>query len=62
LSKGIIATVGGGPSFGSQAGETESIDVWELKEEQDRTKGKTQAAARKLRRLLVKQGKDVPLV
>ena len=62
MSKGIIATVGGGPSFGSQAGETESIALWELKEEQDRMKGKKQAAARKLRRLLVKQGKDVPLV
>jgi hypothetical protein len=62
LSKGIIATVGGGPSFGSQAGETESTALWELKEEQDRMKGKKQAAARKLRRLLVKQGKDVPLV
>jgi len=62
LSKGIIATVGGGPSFGSQAGETESIGLWELKEEQDRMKGKKQEAARKLTRLLVKQGKDVPLV
>jgi hypothetical protein len=62
LSKGIIATVGGGPSFGSQAGETESIALWELKEEQDRMKGKKQAAARKLRRLLVKQDKEVPLV
>jgi hypothetical protein len=62
LSKGIIATVGGGPSFGSQAGETESIALWELKEEQDRMKGKRQEAVRNLRRLLVKQGKDVPLV
>jgi hypothetical protein len=62
LSKGIIATVGGGPSFGSQAGETESIALRELKEEQDRMKGKRQEAARNLRRLLVKQGKDVPLV
>jgi len=62
LSKGIIATVGGGPSLGSQAGETEFIALWELKEEQDRMKGKKQAAARKLRRLLVKQGKEAPLV
>jgi hypothetical protein len=62
LSKGIIATVGGGLSFGSQVGETESIVLWELKDEQDRRKGKKQVAAKRVKRLLVKRGKDAPLL
>jgi hypothetical protein len=57
-----MATLGVEPSLGSQSGETESIARWELKDEQDRTKGKRQAAVRRVKKLLVKQGKDVPLV
>jgi hypothetical protein len=62
LSKGIVATVGGGPSFGSQAGETESIALWELKDEQDRSRGKKQAVVRRVKRLLMKQSKIEPLM
>jgi hypothetical protein len=62
LSKGIIATVCGGLSFGNQVGETESIARWELKNEQDRRKGKKQVAVKRVKRLLVKQGKDAPLL
>jgi hypothetical protein len=62
LSKGIIATVGVGPSVGSQDAETESIDRWELNDEQDRIRRKKEAAVKRVERLLMKQGKDAPLV
>jgi len=58
----MIATIGGGASFRIQAGETESTDRWELKDEQDRRRGKKQMAVKKVKRLLAEQGKVVPLL
>jgi hypothetical protein len=58
----MTATVGGGPSFGSQAAETESIERPELRDPQEnmnRSRGKVMGSVK--RRFLVKD-KDVPLV
>jgi hypothetical protein len=57
----MIATDGGGPSFGSQAGEAESIADWDLFDAQERKKGAKQTAVNKVKRLLAKQDKDAPL-
>jgi hypothetical protein len=40
----MIATVGGGPSLGSQAGEVES-DCWELVEEQEKKNSRRRKVA-----------------
>jgi hypothetical protein len=57
----MIATEGGGPSFGSQAGEAESIADWDLFDAQERRKEAKQTAVNKVKRLLARQGKDAPL-
>jgi hypothetical protein len=38
------------------------MDRWELKYEQDRMKGKSQAVVMRVKRLLMKPGKDAPLL
>jgi hypothetical protein len=50
----MTATVGGGPSFVLQIGDTESKDRWELEDEQDKRKGTKQVAVKKAIRVLVK--------
>jgi len=58
----MIATVGGGASFGIQAGETESIDRWELKDEQDNKIRRRKQFAGCFRRRFLARDKEVPLV
>jgi hypothetical protein len=58
----MTPTVGGGLSFGSQAGDVKSMARWELQDAQNRRKGTNQVTVNKVKRLLAKQGKDVPLL
>jgi hypothetical protein len=62
LSKGIIAAVGGGACFGSQSGETESIDRWELKDEQENKNRRRKQLAGCFRKRFLGKDKDLPLV
>jgi hypothetical protein len=58
----MIATDGGGPSFGSQAGEVDSMARWELKDEQDSKSRRRQNVAGFFKRRFLVKDKDVPLV
>jgi hypothetical protein len=56
----MIATVGGGPSLGSQAGEPES-GRWEPLEEQEEKDSKRRKVAECFKRCFLTKDKDVSL-
>jgi hypothetical protein len=58
----MIATVGGGASFGIQVGETESKARWELKAEQENKNRRRKQLAGCLKRRFLARDKEVPLV
>jgi hypothetical protein len=56
----MIATVGGGPSLGSQAGEGES-GRWESEEAQEKKNRRRRRFAECFKRRFLTKDKDVPL-
>jgi len=58
----MIATVGGGPPFGSQAEEVESMARWELKDEQDNKNRSREHIAGCFKRRFLAKDKEVPHV
>jgi hypothetical protein len=56
----MTATVGGGLSFGSQAGAEESMARWELTVEQEKNHRRRKQVAGCLKRRFLTKDKDMP--